>query len=46
MEGWPPPFPYATVVRGENENIKSLDAHCGRGDLGTLSTQSDEWNYR
>ena len=39
MEGWPPPFPDATVVRGENENIRPLDATVGDGDQGIQRVQ-------
>ena len=34
LEGWPPPFPDATAVRGESKNINHLDATVGDGDQG------------
>ena len=39
LEGWPPPFPDATAVRGESKNINHLDATVGDGDQGIQRVQ-------
>ena len=39
LEGWPPPFPDATAVRGESKNITHLDATVGDGDQGIQRVQ-------